>query len=127
MKTMQPKKYTTIKKLICDWTDEKNYLIHYRILKFYVRHGMIVDTTQETIPFKQSKWLKKKIYFNTEKRKKAKHEFEKEFYKLLNNAFFGKTLENKRNRLRLDFIKKEDYKKIIKQQFTLTFNGIQKS
>ena len=37
------KNYTKDKKFLCDWTDEKNYLIHYRMLKFYVRHGMIVE------------------------------------------------------------------------------------
>ena len=60
-KKIKPKNYTKAKKLICDWTDNKNYLIHYRMLKFYVRHGMIVDKFQEIISFKQSKWLKKYI------------------------------------------------------------------
>ena len=35
--------YTKSKKLVCDWTDKKKYLIHYRMLKFYARHGMIVE------------------------------------------------------------------------------------
>ena len=42
MKKIKPKTFTKAKKIIFDWTDKKNYLIHYRILKFYVRHGMIV-------------------------------------------------------------------------------------
>ena len=42
MKKIKPKNYTKSKKLICDWTDEKKYLIHYRMLKFYVGHGMVV-------------------------------------------------------------------------------------
>ena len=45
----------------------------------------------------------------------------------MNNAFYGKTMENERNRLRLKFFKKDDYKNIIKQQPKLTFNGIHKS
>ena len=56
MNKIKPKKYTKPKKLICDWTDKKKYLIHHRMLKFYVRHGMIVVKIHEFISFKQSKW-----------------------------------------------------------------------
>ena len=52
---------------------------------------------------------------------------EKVFYKLLNNAFYGKTMVNVRNRFKLKFIKKDDYREIIKYQSKLTFNGIHKS
>ena len=58
MKSIKPENYTKSKKLICDWTDKKKYLIHYRMLKFYVRHGMMVEKIHEIISFKQSKWLK---------------------------------------------------------------------
>ena len=44
MKQIKPKNYTKSKNLICDWTDKKNYLVLYRTLKFYVRHGMVVGT-----------------------------------------------------------------------------------
>ena len=86
------------------------------MLKFYVRYGMVVDKIHGTISFKQSRWLEKYINFNTQKRNRAKNDFEKDFYKLLNNAFYGKTMENVRNRLRLEFFKKDEYKEIIKQQ-----------
>ena len=59
MKKIRPKNYTKSKKIICDWTDEKKYLIHNRLLKFYVRHGMVVEKFHENISFKQSKWLQK--------------------------------------------------------------------
>ena len=127
MKKIKPKNYAKSMKVICDWTDKKNYLIHYRMLKFYVRHGMVVDKIHELFSFKQSKWLEKYIIFNTEKQNKAKNDFEKDFYKLLNNAFYGKTMENVRNRLGLKLFKKDEYKKIIKYQSKLTFNGIHKS
>ena len=127
MKEIIPDTYIQNKKLICDWSDKKNYLIHYRMLKFYVRRGMIVDKVHEIISFKQSKWLEKYINFNTQKRNQAVNDFEKEFYKLLNNAFYGKTMENVRNRLKIKFVKKDDYREIIKQQSKLTFNGIHKS
>ena len=71
--------------------------------------------------------MEKDIKFNTQKRNKAKNEFEKDFYKLLNNAFYRKTMENVRNRLGLEFNKKYENKKIIKQQSKLTFHGIHKS
>ena len=59
MNKIKPKNYTKSKKLICDWMDKKNYLVHYSMLKFYVRHGMVVDKIHEIISFKQSKWLEK--------------------------------------------------------------------
>ena len=127
MNKIKPKNYTKSKKLLCDWTDKKNYLVHYRMLKFFLRHGMVVDKIHEIISIKQSNWLEKYINFNTQKRNKAKNDFEKDFYKLLNNAFYGKTMENVRNRLGLNFFKKDEYKEIIKDQSKLTFNGIHKS
>ena len=127
MKQIKPKKYAKSTNLICDWTDKKNYLVHYRMLKFYVRHGIVVDKFHEIISFKQSNWLEKYINFNTQKRNMAKNDFEKDFYKLLNNAFYGKTMENVRNRVGLKFFKKDDYKEIIKYHSKLTFDGIHKS
>ena len=55
MKKKKPKNYTKSKKLICDWTDKKKYLIHYRMLNFFVRHAMIVEKIYEIISFKQSR------------------------------------------------------------------------
>ena len=127
MKKIKPNIYTQTKKLICDWSGRKIFLIHYRLLKFYVRHEMIVDKVHTVISFKQSKRLEKYISFNTQKRNKAKNDFEKDFFKLLNKVFYGKTLENVRNRLKFKFFKKNDYREIIKQQSKLTFNGIHKS
>ena len=127
MNKIKPKNYTKSKKLICDWTDKKKYLIHYRMLKFYVRLGMIVVKTHEFISFKQSKWLESYISFNSQKRNRAKIDFEKDFLKKLVNAAFGKFLEDVRNRLRLELIKEDDIKNNIEQQSKLTFNGIQKS
>ena len=85
MKEIKPDTYRQ-KKLIYDWSDKKNYLIHYRKLKFDVRHELIVDKVHDIISFKQSKWLKKYLNFNTQKRNQAVNDFEKDFYKLLNNA-----------------------------------------
>ena len=75
MNENKPNTYTQISKLICDWTDKKKYLIHYGMLKIYVRHGMIVDKVHELISIRQSKWLEKYINFKTQKRNKAKKDF----------------------------------------------------
>ena len=72
-------------------------------MKFYVRHGMIVEKIHEIISFKQNKWLDKYLNFNTQNRKKTKNDSEEDFYKLLNIAFYGKTMENVRNRLKIEF------------------------
>ena len=88
---------------------------------------MVLGKIHEKNSIKQSKWLEKHNKFITQKRNKAKIAFERDFYKLFNNAFYGKTMENVRNRLRLEFIEKDDYRNIIKQQSKLTFNRIHKS
>ena len=97
------------------------------MLKFYERHGMVIVKIHAVISFKQSKWLEKYISFNTLKRNRAKNDFEKDFFKLLVNLAFGKFLENVRNRLEVELIKKGNVKKIINQQSKLTFIGIHES
>ena len=66
------------------------------MLKLYVRKGMRVDEVQKIISFKQSEWLEKHISFIAENRNEAIKDSEKGFHELLNNAFFGKTMENVR-------------------------------
>ena len=68
---------------------------------------MVVDKIHEKISFKQSNWLEKYITFNTQKRNKAKNDSEKDFCELLNNALFGKCMENVRNHLILEFINED--------------------
>ena len=83
------------------------------MLKSYVGHGIVVEKIHEIISFKQSKRLEKYISFNTQKRNRAKNDFEKDFFNLLVNAALGKILENVRNHLRLEIIRKDDIKKIL--------------
>ena len=127
MKEIIPDTYTQTKKMICDWSDKKIYLVYYRMLNFYIRHGMEVEKIHQIISYKQSKWLEKYINFNTQKRNQGVNDFEKDFYKILKNAFFGKTVEDVWSRLKFKFFKKDDTDEIIKQQCKLTFNGILKS
>ena len=65
--------------------------------------------------------------FNNQKRSQAVNDFEKDLYKLLNTAFYGKTMENSRNRIKVRFFEKDGFEKIVKQKSILTFNGIRKS
>ena len=88
---------------------------------------MKIKEVHKVISFKQSKWLERYIDFNTQKRNQAVNDFEKDFYKLLNNAFYGKTMENDRNRCKIEIIKRDDYNKILRWQRKLRFNGICKS
>ena len=82
MKEIRPDTYVQSSKLMCDWSDKKNYLVHYRMLKFYTRHGMIVDKVHNIISFKQNKWLEKYISFNTQKRNQAVNEIEKKLLQI---------------------------------------------
>ena len=75
MKKVKPHIYTQTKKLVGDWSDKKNHFIQYRMVKFYVRHGMEVEKVYSVISFKQSKWLEKYISFNTQKRNMAENDF----------------------------------------------------
>ena len=127
MNLNKPESYVKCKKLIFDWTDKQKYLLHYRLLKFYVKHGMKIAKVHEVISFKQKKWLEKYIDYNTQKRNKTNDDFEKDLYKLLNNAFYGKTMENVRNRIRVEFLKNNENEKILKWQSKLSFHGIHKS
>ena len=81
-----------------------NLLVDIRNLKFYRDHGLIIKKVHAVITFKQERWMKPYIGFNTEKRKKAKNDFEKDFFKLMCNSCFGKTMENLRNRVDMSFV-----------------------
>ena len=67
MKETKPDAYAQTKKLTCDCSDKMKYLVHYRMFKFYIRHGMVIDKVHDIISFKQSKWLEESINFNTQK------------------------------------------------------------
>ena len=69
-------------------------MIYIKALDQALKHGLILEKVHHVIEFNQSAWLKPYINFNTELTKKAKNDFEKDFFKLMNSSVFGKTLEN---------------------------------
>ena len=85
-------------KLVCNLYDKDNYVVHIRLLKQALNHGLILKKFHGVIRFNQKAWLKEHIYMNTELRKQAKNDFEKDFFKLMNNSVFGKTMKNVRKR-----------------------------
>ena len=79
---------------------KKNHVVHYRNLKYYLSQRLISRKVHRILEFKQSAWMKAYIDFNTEKRKKATNEADKNQFNLLNNAAYGKTMENMRKRMK---------------------------
>ena len=102
-----PEKIVVIntKKLICNLQDKKDYVVHINVLKQALHNCLKLIKVHQVIEFDQEAWLKEYINFYNELRKKANNEFEKEFFKLMNNAVFGKTMENVRKHRDIKLVK----------------------
>ena len=75
-------------KLICNVQNKEKYVIHIRALKQALNKGLILKKANRIIQCRQEAWLKPYIDMNTRLRKEAKNDFEKEFFKLMNNSVF---------------------------------------
>ena len=86
-------------KLVPNLQDKSHYVVHYRNLQFYVKHGLIIKKIYQIMSFRQAPWIAPYIQINTEKRMQAKSPFEKDLFKLMSNSLFGKMMENLFKRL----------------------------
>ena len=79
---------------MCNLRNKKKYAVHKKSLKQALNHGLKLKNLHRIIEFNQEAWLKPYIDMNTELRKLAKNDFEKDFFKLMHNPVFGKSIEN---------------------------------
>ena len=97
-----------VDKLIPNLYNKTKYVIHCENLKQYESLGIKTNRVHRGIKFEESPWLKKYIDLNTSLRAKAANDFEKDFFKLMNNSVFGKTIENSRKRVNIKLITTQD-------------------
>ena len=96
-----------VEKLIPNLNNNSNYVVHYENLKLYESLGLKITKIHRGIKYEENAWLEKYINLNTKLRMEAKksgNNFEVDFFKLMNNSVFGKTLENIRNRVDIRII-----------------------
>ena len=96
---------TEVEKLVPNLRNKDRYVLHYRNLQLYLSLGMRLKKIHRALRFEQSAWMEPYIRMNTELRKKATSDFEKDLYKLMNNSVFGKTMENLRKRVNVKLVR----------------------
>ena len=110
-------KINKVDKLIPNLQDKTNYVIHYKNLEQCLNLGMKLKKVHCAIKFNECAWLKDYIQLNTDSRTKGTTDFEKDFFKLMNNSVFGKTMENVRNRVDVRLVTDEiSFKKLAKNR-----------
>ena len=97
-----------VEKLVPNLRDKKSYVIHIQALNQVLQHRLRLDRIHRAIEFYQLPWLKTYIDFNTQLRTAATNDFEKEFFKLMNNSVFGKTMENIRKHRNIKLVTTEE-------------------
>ena len=100
-------KIEKVEKLVSNLRDKTEHFIRIRNLKQVLNHGLILKSIQRVINFNQNAWLKPYIDMNTKLRKEAENNLEKDFFKLINNPVFGKTIDNARKHRDLKLVTTE--------------------
>ncbi|XP_058029287.1 uncharacterized protein LOC131193286 [Ahaetulla prasina] len=103
---------TQVEKLVPNLRKKERYVLHYRNLQLYLSLGMCLKKIHRALKFKQSPWMEPYIRMNTDLRKKANSDFEKDLYKLMNNSVFGKTMENLRKRVNVKLVRANEEKEL---------------
>jgi len=83
-----------VNKSVPNLNEKKKYVVHYETLKLYERLGLKITKIHRGVRFEESEWLKQYTDLNTSLGAKTSNDFEKDFFKLMNNSCFGKTMEN---------------------------------
>ena len=94
----------TSTKLIATCSNKYNYVVHFRTLQFYLRHGLKIIRIHNVVKFKQEPIYKDYIDFTTARRSLAKNEFDKSYYKQKNCSLFGRSIQDVRNRLKVKLV-----------------------
>ena len=101
-------------KLVLTLEDKEKYVVRYKNLQFYLSQGLRLKKVHRVLEFNQEPWMEPYIRMNTEFRKQSKSDFETNFYKLMNNSVFGKTMENLRNHVEVKIVRAWEANKIRK-------------
>lgn len=113
-KLLGKNKLTEIRKLVPNLKDKTKYVVHYRNLQMYLSMGLRLKKIYRVLAYDQSPWMKPYITMNTELRKRATSDFEKDLYKLMNNSVFGKTMENLRKRVDVKLVRAHEENRLRK-------------
>ena len=120
--SIKPKNCRPYDKLI--WNEQRSS-IHNRHLQFLVRFGMKVEEVLEVISFKVKQWLVPYFHLNTTKGAPTSDPFEEDFCKLLSNEIYEKTMENVRNKIRIELISDKEVLRLLYWQNQKLFDNIQ--
>ena len=102
-----------VKKLVPNLNDKKNYVVHHLALRQALKNGLTLTKIHRGIKYKETMFLKKYIDLNTNLRKASKNWFEKDFFKLMVNSVFGKTMENVRCRSNVKIVNEKNERKLL--------------
>ena len=108
-----------VEKLVPNLYNKRKYVIHIKALHQALKHGLVLEKIHRVKEFKQSAWMMEYIEFITRLRTEATNDFEKDFYKLMNNSVFGKAMENIRRHRNIKLVNNKEYylKHVMKPNF----------